>query len=290
MSKFRLGWRKNRPGYDPPAHHLMQAVRSAAKLDPLVNASLLPFRGRRQDQFNVGSCWAFATSRAIQLYLAANEGITDFIASQRKLYWDGRIEEYAGQDLSTIPPLTDSGTEPRIGLEAARRLGIVSLTDCPYVGEPGPNNIQPAPELYETAYDARGLQYAAVGPRARRVQTIADAIKHRIPSEFGMLVDSAFMDNHGERITSINDNQIEGGHMLAPLAVLDSQLIQDFGNALRLPHDTQPGDVLFDNWWGLGDSWGTKDGYGVMAGGLFGSPWIEDVLLIQGVPLVRKVA
>lgn len=301
MPKFSLGWRKNRPGVDKPAHHLMQAVKRTMQLDPLPRASLYEFRGVPQLQLNVGACWAFATSRNIQLFLAANEItddsgqiLKDFTASQRKLYYDGRIEEYAGMDPETAAGfISDSGTEPRIGLQAAQRLGIVSLAECPYIGQPGPNNTQPPPVVYENAYDMRDLDYAAVTTAgAQRCADVADALKHRIPSQFGMLVDSAFMDNQGARIASIDGNRIEGGHDIAPLAVMDTGFITDFGNELGLPHDTQPGDVLFDNWWDPGDGslWGNKRGLGVMSAGLFGSTWISDIYLIQGVPLVRKAA
>jgi len=289
--KFALGWRKDRPGEDMPAHHLVRAVQHAKEVAPLPNASLLSFRGDRQNQGGVGACWAFARSRAFQLYWQANGMGINVNASQRKLYYDGRLQEYAGQDPETVPPLTDTGTEPRMGDAAVRKLGISLIEDCPYVDSVKANNVQPPPAIYEKAYDSTGMKSAVITDvGSARVQLAASSLIHRLPVEFGMQVDSAFLDNHGERITKIDGNRIEGGHMLAMLAVLDEQLLQDLGNMLGLPEDAQPDDVLFDNWWGLGDSWGTKHGYGVMAGSLFGSNWIADIRSIQAAPLPRKAA
>ena len=98
------------------------------------------------------------------------------------------------------------------------------------------------------------------------------------------------MDNHDARITAIDPNRIVGGHMLCVLAVLDDTLLTDYGGPLGLPGDARAGDLLFDNWWGEGSEWGTKDGFGVLAGSLFGGHFIDDVTIFQTVPPVLKGA
>lgn len=274
-----LGWRKDRAGADKPGHHLLAKHKATAALPPLASPSLLKFRGSRIDQGQAGACVGFALTRGLQLYYAA-AGLTAPLASPRQLYYDGRREEWAGQDPTAVPPLTDSGTEPRLMMQATKGLGYVSWGECPYPTDPNVLNdesemgrivnTQPAPELYEHAVDQADFDYARVVLMGQqRVQQVADALQNRMPVIFGMQVDSAFMDNHGGLISNINPMAIGGGHMLAVLEVHAN------------------GDVLFDNWWGDGDQWGSAEGLGLMSGGLFGSTWIDDVYIIRAAPLLE---
>jgi len=274
-----LGWRKDRAGVDKPGHHLLATHRLTSALPPLASPSLVKFRSKRIDQGQAGACVAFALTRGLQLYYDA-AGLTAPMASPRQLYYDGRREEWAGQDPTTVPPLADTGTEPRLMMQATKSLGYVSWDACPYPTDTEVLNdeaemarivaAQPAPELYESAVDQADLDSARVVLMGQqRIQQVADALKNRMPVIFGMPVDQYFMDNHGATITTINANAILGGHMLAVLEVRPN------------------GDVLFDNWWGNGDQWGSDDGFGLMAGGLFGSSWIDDVYIIKGAPLLE---
>jgi len=293
-----FGWRKNsvNPAADRPAHRLLARKRYALGSygdlpppPPLEHASLLPFRGRRIDQGRAGSCVAFAAARGLELGQGANSEAATVVASPLQLYYDGRREEWAGQDAATLPPLEDTGTEPRLMMTALEAEGYVPWDAYPYTDDPIAINKEPPPNVYAQAYSQRGLDWAVVGDvGAARVEHVRQALCARMPVMFGMLLDEAFMGNGGARVATINGNHIVGGHMLAVLAVLDAALLADFGNALGLPHDAREGDILFDNWWGL--DWGTKDGYGVLAGSLFGSLWVDDVTVFEAVPPVLRSA
>ena len=280
---FGLGWRKS--VLEGPDHRPFLSRMSAVRtLPPLLKPDLTSFRGTRIDQGGVGACWAFFLTRAVQLHLAANHAQKNVLISPRAAYWMERIEEFADDDPTLIPPMTDSGTDPLIGMRGIQRVGVVSWDDCPYRDDVDLNCTAPPDDTWSYAYDFRGLDWAVVKETgAGRNDAVDQAMRDRIPFGFGMLVDQAFMYNSGQRITSIDGGRLVGGHMLCGLARVDSALIDQF----ELEH-ARPGDVLFDNWWGDGSQWGTRDGFGVMSPELFGSTWIDDVVLTKAVPLVQR--
>jgi hypothetical protein len=95
------------------------------------------------------------------------------------------------------------------------------------------------------------------------VRAVAAALKNRIPVTFGIQVDVDFLENAGELIESVNQYELQGGHMITVLEV-------------------QPdGDIVFDNWW---RSWGADDGTGVISKALFGSKWVSDVVMLKSAP------
>ncbi len=284
-----LGWRPNGPAaafHSQRAHKLLAMRKMASPLPPLDKPSLLPFRGHRIDQGGAGACVAFATSRSVELYCNANE-LGRFLPSPLFLYGIGRLEEWAGHDPAIRPPLEDTGTEPHNMMIALAAEGFVSWTAYPYTDDPAAINREPPPNVYEQAFSQRGVDWAVVGDvGSARAERARQSLLARMPFMFGVQVDEAFMDNHGERIATIDGHRLVGGHMLTGLAVLDEGLLAELGNLVQLPQDARPGDILFDNWWGTGKQWGTPDGFGVMAGSLFGSLWVSDVTLFQGVPPV----
>lgn len=286
-----LGWRRNTVNHalDRPAHRMLARKRAALPAQPpLDHANLLNFRGRRIDQGRAGACVAFATARALELGQAANFDAVPVLPSPLQLYYDGRREEWAGQDPANVPPLEDTGTEPRLMMTALEAEGYVSWDTYPYTDDPIAINREPPPNVYAQAYSQRGLDWAVVGDVGlARVERVRQALCARMPVIFGMVLDEAFMRNGGTRITMIDSHRIVGGHMLCVLAVLDAAILADFGNTLGLPADSREGDVLFDNWWGTGVEWGTKDGFGVLSGSLFGGLVVDDVTIFEAVPPVR---
>lgn len=288
MNSSCLGWRPDRPGIDKPGHHLLMSVKLAGAFPELPQPSLFDFRGVRIDQGQAGACVAFFLTRCIQLYQDAH-GISAPLASPRQLYFDGRREEWAGVAPEMVPPLEDTGTEPRLMMSATQALGYVPWDLCPYTDDPKLINEQPAPELYQRAFDCSGLDYARiqlVGEQA--VAQTAQSLRARLPVGFGMKVDRAFMRNTGERITSINPDDLVGGHMLAVLAVLTPELIKVFRSLL--PSTAQPGDLLFDNWWGNGDAWGNDLGLGVLSGAVYGSSVVSDRYIVRAAPALKVAA
>jgi len=280
-ARFGHGWIKSDRTAEPHLN-LLHRARAKRALPPLSAPDLTHFRGHPLEQGQVGACWAFALTRAVQLWLAANEAQPDVEISERFAYYVGRREEFAGKDPATLPPLEDTGTDPIIGMEGVQHVGIVEASECPYVDSVEVNNEQPSLTTFVDAYDFRDLAWAQVfEPGTARADAVAELLRERIPVIFGCMVDVAFEDNLGQRITAIDPVRILGGHMIAVLAVLDADVIA----ALGLAH-AKPGDILFDNWWG--QSWGAN-GLGIMSPECFGGQFVDDVLSLTAVPLGRRV-
>lgn len=283
-----LGWRKNAPGNYMQGHHLMAVRKTHNGLDNLAKPSLLEFRGTRIDQGGVGSCVAFATTRNMQLWCAANGYQKNFLPAPGPLYYNGRCEEFAGTDPTKVPPMQDTGTEPRLMMTAVQGLGFVPWSVSPYSDDLGYINTQPSPKIYDKSFAQRGLQWAIINEIGRtRLASVKQALRSRMPVSFGMQVDEAWMNNHGERVTKVNGLNLVGEHMMAVLAVLDEELIAQYKGVLGLPSNVQVDDVIVDNWWGLGtgdNGWGTKDGFGVISSDVFSSTWLYDFTIFEALP------
>jgi hypothetical protein len=286
-SPHRVGWRKNPPGTYPKARHVLGSRPSRMGALPLLaKPNHFPFRGRRIDQLNANSCVAFDMARRMQLFFAANGQGGVILPSALDMYFKGRAEDYAGTDPDLRPGLRDDGTIPLNMLKAVSAQGFVLEQDYPYSDHPDRIAAEPPASLYVKSYAQHGLRWGHIDELgAARVSRVADALRHRCPVGFGMTVDEAFQENSGQRVTSIDGNRIVGGHMMTVLAVLDAQLIAEFRDSIHLPSDAQPGDILTDQWWG--SDWGLPgSGLGVIAGSLFGSPWVDDVSMLEAVPPV----
>jgi hypothetical protein len=290
-----LGWRPNRAGTMVDHAHRLLAVRKAdlPLLPPLDRANHIPFRGHRIDQLNASSCVAFATARSTELFCNANN-LGHVLPAPNPLYVNARREEWAGIDPYNIPPLEDIGCEPHLMMTSLEAEGFVQWVDYPYSDDPAVVNREPPPDIYAKAFSQRGARWAVAEEVGQaRVERVREALLSRVPVMFGLTVDEPFMDNHGERIAAIDPNRIVGGHMMTVLAVFDDVMLADIASDFGLPDTVRPGDLLVDNWWGTGQQWGTPDGFGLIAGSLFGGPWVGDVTLFQGVrpvPLPRVAA
>lgn len=231
------------------------------------------FNGYALDQGQAGSCWAFATTRDLQMFYAIRK-ISAPLASPRFLYWNARNEAYAGLPPDADRKLEDEGTEPRLGLRALSALGFVSIDDCPYSDNPVVIEKRPSDDTYALAYSQKGLKYGSIrGTGRARVDACADLMRRGYTPQFGMMVDSAFMGWTPSKgpINAVDERRIQGGHMLAVVCV-------DYAKQL----------VWFQNSW---DQWGTPEGFGYMSFKLFGSSTISDVAAIEYLAtLARKGA
>jgi hypothetical protein len=269
-----LGWRKDAAGKDELGHQMLMRASKRRATQLLAKPSLREFRGTRRYQGAAGSCGAFALCRALQLFFAANghEGVP--FASPLDLYAKGRLEEWKGWDPADVPPLDDTGIQPRLLLQAAKEVGFLPQASYAYpedqetledpvrmldlVNQPPPMN------AYVDSYSQRGLEWARIVEVGEaRARAVESALRNRIPVTFGVQVDVDFLENAGEVIESVNQYELQGGHMITVLEV----------NAM--------GDIVFDNWW---RSWGRDDGTGVMQRSLFGSKWVSDVLMLMSAP------
>lgn len=255
-------------------------------LAPLAKPDHTPFRGPKLDQLQANSCTAFDMARRIQLFCAMNGMGANVHAAELDIYFRSRAEEYAGLDPDSRPPLLDQGTQPLNVLRVVEAGGFALASDYPYSDDPQRIAAEPPPSLYLKSYGQRGMRWGEIDEVATaRSARAAEAMVHRTSVGFGMTIDGAFAANSGQRVTTIDPTNIVGGHMMTVLAILDAELIELLGPKFNLPSDVQPGDVLCDQWWGL--LWGLKGcGLVVLSRGVFGSVWVSDVSMVEGVPPV----
>lgn len=278
MSRFAKGHRPDSKDYGYPTHH-----RLIAALPTLPTADHTPFRKGFIWQGQVGECVGEAFKRACQLWCAANGHGDEVLLSALFAYALGRAEEYAGFAPENLPALADAGSEPGLVLKAAREVGVLLENDYPGPETPGfdPSKVNARPVMSDLvkAYDGRGLEFYTVPIGTGFRDGIRAAMVRRYPCIFATFVDSAFEDNQGEIITSINEQDPNGGgHMLC---VLDASR-DDY--------------VVCDNWWrneAEGYIWGNPSG---PLAGTFRVSWacfeahVQQVLAVQGVPLIAKEA
>lgn len=226
MSRFRRGHLPN-VGPHPDAHKLLALHVATAPMQPLTSPDLRGFDGPIADQGQAGSCGAFAGGRQLALFLRAN-GLTEnwLFADPRLTYPLAMLQEYAGQDPTRLPPLFDAGVRPASLLKALQACGFVTWGTDPNFTYPtdsatlnDPNKMLALvtalipPEIAMRAYDQSGLQYGLYQSDPKKVADwVEQCLLNRTPPTFGMIVDSAYENNSGEVVTSIDLANALGGH------------------------------------------------------------------------------
>lgn len=271
--KFGLGYKQD----EPDARDLVseQLLGAPARADAIMPASMMAYRKGYLYQGSAGSCVAHAIDRANDMFLRRDceqKGIDASKipkASRRFIYYNARRQEAvdAARAGKQAPQIADNGCFPRLAMRAVQKLGFCDEAIMPYSDDPAQINEPPSALAARAAYDQKDFRYYRVqSAGAARVAEVARGLARGNPFIFGMFVDTAFMQNKGTQITSINTRDPNGGgHMLCGLEV-----------------KLTPDDVIFDNWWS--DLWGAG-GLGRMSHALFGSPVVTDVYIIEGVPL-----
>jgi hypothetical protein len=274
MQKPRaLGYRQDAPDErDYPAEQLLGATPPT-----VVPASMARFRVGTLEQKHAGSCVAFALTRAIDMALRAEAerrgapNPTDLpLGAPGFLYFTARQQEVVdAMSAGRAPPtIRDEGSYPRLAMRAVQKLGFCAADAYSYEEALAHINSPPPAHAYRFAFDQSGLKYYRINSIGiARVAEVALALAQGHPVVFGMFVDSAFMRNRGERITTVATNDPDGGgHMMAVLDVTESE-------------------VVVDNWWGA--DWGDM-GIGHLSHALFGSVVISDVYVIETCPPYSK--
>jgi hypothetical protein len=223
----RFGYKPSRV-QAPPAHEMLRARMKLVEPLPLPDQSA--FVSAIIDQGYANSCVGCGMAGGFDQYQRANGIAEPVMPSPTFFYTIARLQEWAGFDPKLIPKLTDSGAEPDLLCQAMKNLGYVSWQSCPYPTEPDVLsddsamqrivNAPLAPALIPRAYDLRGMRWHTipVGPGA--MEMIAQALQHRLGVVFGQFVDSAYCDSRGQVITTINENDPNGGgHFQAAVAV-----------------------------------------------------------------------
>lgn len=222
-----FGYKKSRM-QAPLAHDML---RDRAKyITPLPLPDQTAFVGTIFDQGRAGACTGMGTTGAFDQYQRANGIAEPILASPLFFYQLARLQEYAGEDPATIPPLEDTGAEPDLLCRAANRAGYVSWQACPYPVDPAVLsndaamakivNAPVAPTLMEQAYDLRGLRWHTIPVGTGALDMIATAVQHRLAVCTGMFVDTGYMGSAGRVVTAIDTNDPDGGgHYQACVAV-----------------------------------------------------------------------
>lgn len=250
-------------GRDWPLGQLLMGI----DREPRRGASLLSLRGPRLYQGAVSCCVGEALARSLHMSLRVQGGseADTPVPSELFGYAAARRQKHVGMPIELRPALEDAGCFPRLALQAARAVGFVEQSVWPL--DFARRNDDPPPDVLAQAFSQKGLSYARVAGEGRaRLDNVETSLRMGCPVLFGIQVDQAFEDYVGsEPIAGIDTRGILGGHMLAALEV------------------RADGTVLFDNWWGT--DWGFDDGFGLLAGELFGSSLITDVYAIQAAPV-----
>lgn len=228
--------------------------------------SLLEHRLRGWDQRSTSSCVGFALARAIHVsWLVAGHSDAPE-PSPAFLYANGRYAEQAGLNPDEATPIDDSGSYPRLVMQAAQRLGVCKVSDWPL--DPSNPNRRPSLRAMRNAFDQSNLEYYRIdssGPQ--RINDVRVALSKNYPVIFGMVVGDAFMRHDGDEPID-NVGEPVGGHMMCALA-----------------HD-DAGVLTFCNSWG--PDFGFNDGLGRMTDNLFGSPLLGDVYAVVDVPYYSR--
>jgi len=198
-------------------------------------------------QADVGMCVGAWLKRAVQLWLELNGHAAPAMISGKFAYDIGRSMAYAGMEPENVPPLRDAGSQVRLVLVGAQRLGLADEAHYPDPTSPDWNpanvNRRPSPDDIINAYDMRDLEFYEVSRGAWGIrESIRACMVRRHPVGIALFVDSGVFANEGEIVTDINESDPSGGgHMVG---VLDAS------------HDEY---AVLDNWWdnpGLGIEWG----------------------------------
>jgi hypothetical protein len=261
---IRLGWLVD--PFDHRDHRSTDLVGATTRLGALprvlATASMKHLRGPRI--FQVGqSCVGFSLERAIYLCHRLQGISSPALASGLHIYTAARSQETIG--VTPPPRLEDRGCYPRLALRAIHDGGFLRREDWPE--RYSAINKRITPMATRAAFDQRGDRFAwfrieEVG--IERVRATRLALQAGWSVIRGIWVDKSYLEHRSsDPITSIDPNEIVGGHMQTVLEVLDD--------------DT----VVEDNWW---EDWGFEDGFGRLSPGLYGSGYVSDVYAIKSVP------
>lgn len=279
MSRFQYGHRRN-TGEHPDAHKLLAAHRSSSALAPLPTPDLRSFDGPILSQGQAGSCVTFAGGRQLALYYRANGDSPNWLFPDPRLSYPlARLQQYAGQDPTTIPPLTDGGCEPALYLKAIQACGFILWSDAPEFTYPTDDatlndpvvmaklvNAKIPPEVMIRAFDQRDLQYATFQGDATKVTDWIDqCLTSRLAPTFGMVVDSAYEYNTGSVVTNIDLAHGLGNHDQCIVAK-DSD-----------------GNYVIDGSWGIGVA--TAGRFAISPAVLNNPAVCFDFQIVQGAPI-----
>lgn len=282
---FGRGYKQDEPDErDFNAEQLFGAPAGAVTIQP---ASMMQFRIGELNQGGAGSCVAHALARGIDMTMRAKAGQQGDLgalvsgrfpkASRRFIYFNARQQENVDARLlgQEVRPVEDVGSYPRLAMRAVQRLGFCDERFFPYTDDDKAINETPNPTAFQQSYDQKDFRYYRIASTGeQKIADVSRALARGNAVIFGMFVDTAFANNKGERITSVNTRDPNGGgHMMTVLAIEWNEAAQEW-------------DVIFDNWWRRG--WGSN-GIGRMSAKLFAQN-TTDNYVIEATPVFSSGA
>lgn len=283
--KFRTGWKPDpKPVHRSTHHDLM-----AAAPPSLPTPNHMPFRRGEIWQSHFGMCTGESTTRCGQLWFAMNDLGAEVMISGAWNYLMGLLAEYDGENPESVPDtFSDEGASPSMEFHGLQNLGLRLEEDFPSPQSEGFESTRmfaaPSSADLVEAYDATGLQWRSI--LFANTSTLRDAIRStmvRLASvKVAMFVDSGVMNNTGQLVTAINENDPDGG-----------------GHDITVLDASNDAFVVLDNWWRVSPElaarlgipvqpWGAKDGtWRVTWSCLFAH--CRQALAFTGAPLVKKV-
>jgi hypothetical protein len=216
----------------------------------------------RRFQGSLPGCWGMMITRLVCRWFRLNQRPGAPEPSAMHAWAEARLQEYAGQDTSTVPKLQLVGVYASHGMQSVRKKGLVRWNAWPW--KTAFACVKPPPFVTAKAYGARGFEYY----RATTLAQASEAMRKRYTVGVSMLVDDAFKYHLGmNTIQSINPIGAEG-HAMAVLKI-----------------DMPNRRVLVENWW---DDWGMPDGTAWVSSDLLDNMLItKDIWVVRYAPEVR---
>lgn len=226
---------------------------SAGKRSPLpYRASLRPYAKRGLDQLWTSSCVGFAAVQGIFTLQGAAGIKNPLLASPLPPYRDARQRAVGRKN-----PVFDTGSQPRLVMQALRDLGLVAWNEYPF--DPSLINAEIPYRLRRLGIDRDWLQYYRIRVSgANRCEMIRQAIVKRKPVLIGLSIDDPFDDLRPSQVWK-RSAPITGRHMVA--------IVGYDGNAFEIA-----------NSWG--SEWG-DDGCGLISADAVGSFESSDATVLE---------
>jgi len=281
---FRTGWRPDPKPVHRASHHELMAAAAPSLPKP----NHMPFRKGEIWQGSFGMCTGESTTRCAQLWYAMNGLGEEVMLSGAWNYLMGLLAPYDGENPEGVPAkFSDDGASPSMEFRGLQNLGLLLEEEFPSPQSVGfdPERMLRAPtsaDLVE-AYDATGLQWRSI--LFANTKTLRDAIRAsmvRLASvKVAMFVDSGVMNNTGQLVTTINDQDPNGG-----------------GHDITVLDASNDGFIVLDNWWRVSAELAAKLGIPVQPWGASDGTWrvtweclfrhCQQALAFTGAPLVKK--
>lgn len=163
------------------------------------------------DQGIAASCWAFGYAKAAEAFQRVHAPPGGLITpvSARAAYALARSLMVSDPEVE----LTDTGTDPAIGVEALAEFGVMAEADCPYTDEPPDVNDRVELLDMERCANAKVDGFAWITDQGDAlVQAIKQCVAGGLHVPFGMDVDEGYEQLRPGQVYTGPTGKMLGGH------------------------------------------------------------------------------